>query len=183
MSSTPVRPFPNSYWVRPGELLAGEYPIDWHTTASRSKLGQLLEAGVTIFLDLTEPGEHGLLPYTTWLQQEAAGLGRSVEHRRLPIPDHATPAPEEMALILDTIDTALAAGQTVYIHCYAGIGRTGTVVGCHLVQHGMGGEQALAEIARLRQGTPHDWVSAPETAAQRRLVREWPTGKSNSEEW
>lgn len=182
MSSTPTGPIPNSYWVRPGELLAGEYPVDWHTTAPRSKLRQVLEAGVTYFLDLTEPGEHGLPPYTAWLQQEAASLGRAAEHRRLPIQDRGTPTPEEMARILDTLDTALAAGQTVYVHCYAGIGRTGAVVGCHLVQHGMGGEQALTEIARLRQGTTHDWVTSPETAAQRQMVRDWPAGKRNSEE-
>ena len=182
MSTAPIRPNPYFYWVRSGQLLAGEYPADWNTTASRSKLRQLLEAGVTIFLDLTEPGEHGLQPYTAWLQQEAASLGRTAEHQRLPIQDHGTPTPEEMARILDMIDTALAARQTVYIHCYAGIGRTGTVVGCHLVQHGMGGEQALAEIARLRQGAPYDWVTSPETAAQRQMVRDWPAGKRNSEE-
>lgn len=34
---------------------------------------------------------------------------------------------------------ALAAGQTVYVHCYGGIGRTGTVVGCWLVRHGLSG--------------------------------------------
>jgi hypothetical protein len=156
MSTAPARPIPNSYWVRPGQLLAGEYPADWHAVASRSRLRQLLQAGITFFLDLSEPGEHGLQSYTSWLQQEAASLGRVAEHRRLPIKDRGTPTPEGMARILDTIDTALATGQTVYVHCYAGIGRTGSVVGCYLVRHGIGGEQALEEIARLRQGTTHD---------------------------
>ena len=177
MSTAPARPISNSYWVRPGQLLAGEYPGDWQAAAARARLRQLLEAGVSFFLDLTQPGEHDVPPYASWLQQEAANLGRSAEHRRTPIPDRATPTPQEMARILDTIDTALEAGQTVYVHCYAGIGRTGVVVGCYLVRHGMDGEQALAEIARLRQGTPDDWVSSQETSAQRRMVREWATGR------
>ena len=76
---------------------------------------------------------------------------------------------------LDTIDAALAAGGTVYVHCYAGIGRTGTVVGCYLARHGMRGEEALAEIARLRADISDGWITSPETAAQRDRVREWPS--------
>ncbi len=89
------------------------------------------------------------------------------------IPDLHTPLPEGMARILDTIDAALEAGRTVYVHCYGGIGRTGTVVGCYLVRHGTDGEAALAEIARLRRETPDGWKRSPETHAQREMVRNW----------
>ena len=47
----PNHPIPNSYWVRPAQLLAGEYPSDWNERLSRQKLRRLLEAGVTLFLD------------------------------------------------------------------------------------------------------------------------------------
>jgi protein-tyrosine phosphatase len=93
------------------------------------------------------------------------------------IPDMDTPAPEEMVRILEAIDAALEAGQTVYVHCYGGIGRTGTVVGCYLARHGMSGTDALREIARLRQGTPDGWVRSPQTRAQCEMVRNWPAGK------
>jgi len=33
--------------------------------------------------------------------------------------------------ILDTIDAALSAKRIVYVHCWGGVGRTGTVIGCH----------------------------------------------------
>ena len=98
------------------------------------------EAGVTAFLDLTE-GEYA-------------------------IPDRTCPAPETMTRILDRIDELLAGGEVVYVHCLAGIGRTGTVVGCWLVRHGTGGEAALAAVEELR-GAP------PETPEQRRLVLDW----------
>ncbi len=169
---------PDSYWVRPGQLLAGEYPTDWTEALSRKRLRRLLEAGVTFFLDLTQAGEYGLKPYTPLLEQVAAELGEEVEHRRLPIRDHGTTSREGMAHILDTIDRALAEGKAVYVHCYAGIGRTGTVVGCYLARHGLSGEEALEEIARLREVTNSGgWSNSPETAAQREMVRGWAVGE------
>ena len=173
---TPASPIPNSYWVRHGQLLAGEYPSDWNVALSRQKVRRLLEAGVTFFLNLTEAGEYNLRSYAPLLDQEAAALGREVEHQRMSIRDRGTPTAEAMADILDTIDAALAAGGTVYVHCYAGIGRTGTVVGCYLARHGMEGEEALAEIARLRRAISDGWITSPETAAQRDMVRDWPIG-------
>jgi protein-tyrosine phosphatase len=172
----PTHPIPDSYWVCPGQLLAGEYPGDWNDRETRKKLRGLLNEGVSFFLDLTQAGEYDLKPYAPLLEKEAAALGQQVEHQRIPIQDRGTPPLEGMTDILDTIDAALAAGETIYVHCYAGIGRTGTVVGCYLVRHGISGEEALAEIPRLRRDMWGGWVSSPETAAQRAMVREWPIG-------
>jgi protein-tyrosine phosphatase len=133
----------------------------------------LLSAGVTVFLDLTEEGEYGLKAYEPLLREEADALGCSVVYRRISIPDMQTPTRDEMIEILDTIDTALEAGHVVYVHCYGGIGRTGTVVGCYLVRQGTCGEKALLEIARLREGTPDGWKRSPETFEQREFVRTW----------
>jgi protein-tyrosine phosphatase len=151
--------------------------MDWDNYMSRQKLRHLLQAGVTFFLDLTQAGEYGLQPYTPLLVEEAAAMGRAVKHQRMPIRDRGTPTQEEMVHILDTIDAVLEQGETAYVHCYGGIGRTGTVIGCYLVRHGMSGEEALAEIAHLRQVTPIDWVTSPETRAQRQMVWDWSPGK------
>ncbi len=160
------RPIPDSYWVVPGRLLAGEYPGALNPDAAQDRLRRFLDAGIILFLDLTQAGEYGLEPYAPLLRGQA-------EHRRMPIADLSTPTAAEMARILDAIDDALEAGQVVYVHCYGGIGRTGTVVGCYLVRHGLSGQEALAEIARLRQGTPDGWKDSPETAAQRAMVLEY----------
>jgi len=176
MKQQDINPIPNSYWVRSGQLLAGEYPGTSYDETSRARLWCLLESGITFFLDLTEAGEYGTRSYAPLLQEEAAALGQSAEHWRMDIPDRGTPTPDKMAHILDTIDAALAAGQVIYAHCYAGVGRTGTVVGCYLVRHGLSGEAALEEIARLRAGIPISRMSSPETPAQRQMVRDWPIG-------
>jgi len=78
-----------------------------------------------------------------------------------------------MERILQTLALALAAGRTVYLHCHGGLGRTGTVAGCHLARCGRTGEAALLELRRLRQEA-NCTQESPETEAQRTLVRQWP---------
>ncbi len=56
-----------------------------------------------------------------------------------------------MVAALDTIDRLLDEGRTVYVHCWGGIGRTGTVVGSWLVRHQVTApEQALDLLTELR---------------------------------
>ena len=57
------RPLANSYWVIPGRFLAGEYPGAMEEPEAQVKINRLLDAGISCFIDLTEPGESGLLPY------------------------------------------------------------------------------------------------------------------------
>lgn len=169
------RPHGNCYVVAP-RLLAGEYPFAVDVAAARDKLRCHLDAGVTCFIDLTEPAE--LLPYAPMLAAEAAARGVALHHRRLPIRDGAVPeAPARMTAILDAIDEALAAGHTVYVHCFGGIGRTGTVVGCWLVRHGQGGEQALSTLAARWSEVDKRYrrPQSPETEEQRAYVRAWST--------
>ena len=137
----------------PGRLLAGAYPRD---------ISALQALGVTLFLDLTEPGEYGLEPY------DARALRR-------PIRDFDTPSPDEVRETLDLIDAEVDAGGVVYLHCYGGVGRTGTVVGCYLVRHGTPAEDAVEAIARLRAGTRDESRSSPETDEQRALIESWPS--------
>ncbi len=162
-----------TYWVIPGKLLAGEYPgtrlID--DPLLNRKLDYLLELKITYFLDLTEPG--ALTPYRQTLFQEAIRFGITVEYHRFPIPDFGVPTRAQMNGLLDKLEAALAAGQTVYVHCLGGIGRTGTLVGCYLVRHGLTGEQALARLAELRRGLPDAWRRSPESDQQWQMVLEW----------
>lgn len=148
-------PTPDSYWVVPGRFLAGGYP--------RSTPELLREAGIDFFLDLTPEYEYSLSPYNT------AGA----EHQRLPIPDFGCPTREGMRATLDAIDSALGRGKNVYVHCYAGVGRTGTVVGCYLVRHGMGPREALDTIKRWREGITTARRRSPETDEQERFVLSW----------
>lgn len=168
--TTPV-PIPNSYWVRPGQLLAGEYPGSMSRAEAMERVQKLFNAGITSFVDLTEDGE---LPAYDGLLRELTE--QHVRYRRFAILDHGVPdSPAHMTKILDFIDSELAAGQCVYVHCRAGIGRTGTTVGCHLIRSGLTNEAALDRLQTMWQqcGRSSRWPTIPETDDQVAFVRMW----------
>jgi ADP-ribosylglycohydrolase len=167
LAALPRSPLANSYWVLPGKLLAGEYPGGVNREATRARLRHLLDADIGCFIDLTQPGE--LEPYS-------AELPVDVEYVRNPIVDHGLPERREhMADILDSLWRSLRGRRPVYLHCRAGIGRTGMVAGCLLVERGRSGSEALAELNRLWQQSERSalWPSVPETQAQVEYVRTW----------
>ncbi len=172
-----TNPIYKSYWVIPRRFRAGEYPGSIQDDEARAKLRWLLAQQIDFYLDLTVPGEADLKPYRLLLDDEASLIQKAVIHKRLSIQDFSTPSNEEMVGILDAIDTALAEGHNIYLHCFGGKGRTGTVVGCYLTRHGMPGGDALEMIKMFRKNIPEDSGQSPETEPQRRMVLEWTMGK------
>ncbi|MCB0108904.1 MAG: dual specificity protein phosphatase family protein [Caldilineaceae bacterium] len=168
------RPHENCYWVVPGRFLAGEYPGAYRPTGAYLRLQAYLRAGISSFLDLTHPND-GLAPYAAILADAGKVLNVPTDYRRLPIPDMSVPSHAQMVAILDTIDAALAGGARIYVHCWGGIGRTGTVVGCYLVRHGLTGNAALAQLATWWQGVEKSSRNprSPETDAQVAMIRQW----------
>ena len=176
-------PAPNTYWVVPGAFAAGEYPGDFDPDRARLRVRRLLKAGINHFINLTGPNE--LPPYDEIAQEEARSLGLTVTHERHSIGDLSIPdSPTFMAATLDAIDSAIAGGEAVYVHCWAGVGRTGTVVGCWLVRHGRTGNDALAQIAEWWQNMDEFKRAAnptsPQTDQQRNYVRNWSDPNNNA---
>ena len=118
-------PIPEPYRVA-GRLFAGQYPGAASEVEARERLAAF--AGVDIFVDLSHEAD-GLPPYEQLL---AGGVRLSL----IPVSDFSVPSEETLVRALDAIDESVVAGRTVYVHCWGGIGRTGTVVGCWLVRHG-----------------------------------------------
>lgn len=165
-----ARPIPNSYWATPF-LLACEYP--WSPlNPHKPKLDALLKTGVRTFIDLTESGE--LSPYANILCARCTLLGidiTTVEYHRFPIRDRSLPESlDHMYRVLDVLRDNEERGRISAVHCRGGIGRTGMVIGCWLVESGVAknGEEALDIIAREWRNVekckrfPH----SPETGAQ-----------------
>ena len=167
------KPIPESYWVKPGEFLAGEYPGHYDEYIARRRISAFLKAGFTDFIDLTRPAE--LEPYEPILKEFARTDNLDVTYTRISIQDRGLPSDETMTSILNTIDATLDKGRRIYVHCWGGVGRTGTVVGCYLVRHGLTGDQALSQLADWWMEVPkHIYhLRSPETKEQIQFILNW----------
>jgi ADP-ribosylglycohydrolase len=162
----PATPIENSYWVVPGALLAGEYPRVKDAADSRLRLGAMIAAGITSFVDLTTAAD-ALEPYETMLAELSSGRARRFSFG---ISDMSVPSnPRLMSSILDAIDGELEAGAGVYVHCWGGIGRTGTVIGCWLKRHGRD------DLPELWKTCPKSakYTSSPQTDEQGQYIVDW----------
>jgi protein-tyrosine phosphatase len=165
-------------------IIAGEYPGDLDPARAKNKLNALLSAGVNVFVDLTEDGE--LDPYESLLREETEDQGASVAYVRLPIRDLRVPTLDEMQHLQQVLSDAETQGKTAYVHCWGGVGRTGTVIGCHLIERGYSPEEALELVQQLfGEMSPtklrdHPGGS-PETNAQREFVRQWALKRSKAQ--
>ncbi len=176
-------PFDGCYWVVPGRLLAGPYPGSLDAAGKMMKLRGLLQCGIRRVIDLTEKHEvfyytRGLAIYEDELEHAAEELQVEVRVVHFPIVDMDVPPRSVMVQILDCIDAALGAASPVFVHCWGGLGRTGTVVGCYLARHNLArGEKALDEIIKLRRHNPFADYPSPQTASQRHMIASWGVGE------
>jgi hypothetical protein len=169
-----ARPHANCYWLIPDRLLAGEHPGAMVAAEGIARVDALLDAGVRRFIDLTAEHE-GPGPYVAVLLERADERDLRVAHRRFAIPDFGVPSSTLMRAALDAIYDAIGAGETLYLHCWGGVGRTGTVVGCLLREQGLDAAAALDVIARkwrvMAKRGQHP--ESPETSEQMAFIERW----------
>lgn len=168
----------DAYWVEEGRFMAGPYPGAPRDEDAIRSLTDLTDAGVTHFIDLTFPkgvDSDMLEPYDHLLER----LPGEIEpgYNRRSIKDLGVPTTRQMNEILATIETLTADGETVYVHCWGGVGRTGTVVACHLINSGMSAEDALDRLPELRAGLIRGNRPSPENPTQEQFVKSWKPGQ------
>ena len=173
-------PTNRSYWVLEGKFLAGAFPGSPDPAEHRQRVEVLWTAGMRTFINLVEESEsnNGGQPFRRYddiLRELAQGAGEHVAHLRFPVRDLSVPSVDGMRSILDAVDLALAADQPVYLHCFGGVGRTGTVVCCWLLKHGLANPQNVIQLLRDLRQADHQTKGrkAPETREQITFVENW----------
>jgi len=171
-------PFNRSYWVVPGKLLAGGYPGSENQMEEERKLKGLIQAGIRHVISLMEPQEYNrpddpFPPYVDHMESFAQKLKISVTFDQISIKDFSVPTERQMVRVLNQIDMCINE-KTVYVHCWGGKGRTGTVVGCYLARHGFAtGNEVIKKIKEFRKDTVDCSDPSPETREQIKMVINW----------
>jgi hypothetical protein len=179
-------PLERCYWVVENLLLAGAYPGHPDSHAHTKRISGLWEAGMRTFINLVEEDEtnhtgQAFVRYDDVLRELAVKSKDRIAHLRFSVPDTKITTHDRMRSILDAIDLSLDNKIPVYVHCFGGMGRTGTVICCWLLRHGLASkENVLSLLTTLRQADLQraSWP-APENKTQCQFVLDWPECHTN----
>ena len=122
-------------WVVPALLAASERP---RTTL---QLIWIKRQNLKAILDLTES------PVKLYEHYDGT-------YRKIPMKDHAGPSLPLLRDAVGFIREQNSHGQAVLVHCLGGLGRTGTVLACYLIEeHKMRPEEAIDAVRTRRPGS------------------------------
>ncbi|KAJ7067960.1 tyrosine protein phosphatase [Mycena amicta] len=89
----------------------------------------------------------------TELYDRGTFLDRGIDHMELYFDDGTNPTDEIVRTFLDVADPIIEGGGVVAVHCKAGLGRTGTLIGAYLVwKYGFTANEAIAFMRIVRPG-------------------------------
>lgn len=135
-------------WILPGRLAVLASPDE-------AGLRELARLGVRLLISLNEA------------PPPAASVRRAgLRQVRAPFPDGSAPSLALVAELVGILRDALGRGETVAVHCDAGVGRAGTIVACYLVSCGYSPQTAIEFVRSRRPG-------AIENEQQELAVRNW----------
>ena len=168
-------PFEHAYWVLPGRLMAGAYPGDYDAAVSGRRIRGLFDCGIRTFINLMQASEesidsHDAPAYAGLVEQCARRHGVVAECLRFEVHDMSIPSDSQMDAIQRAIDDSLQRERPVYVHCWRGRGRAGTVVASYLIRHGLATPENFAAVIEDLRGQPS---ASPETPEQLEFVRAW----------
>lgn len=168
-----------NYPVIPNHLYAGEIPSSINDHEFQLKIQYLKELGITHIINLTEINEQNfkgipLRKYMDYAEMQFSMSGMELNCFRFPIKDLDIPTITHMRTVINAINEAIHEGGKVYVHCWGGIGRTGTVIGCYLIEHGiLLNHTAVPFIEFLKRNTSIKNRQSPETPDQVNYILRW----------
>ena len=95
--------------------------------------------------------------------QDEINVGFNVLHS--PIPDFCAPSLDQLKKIVNWIDSEISAGRKVLVHCFAGIGRTATVLIAYLIYKRRDITSAKDQVFKTG--------AAPQSIEQQKILEEY----------
>ena len=140
----------NFAWVERGVVARGEQPPLQPTTFTElKKLG--ISAIVSLRPDREAPSTNSPTPLPEYHVEEEQALVEAAGLRfaHTPIPDFTAPSPDQLVLVLTTLDQLVREQPGVYVHCRAGAGRTSLITCAWSIARGASGDDAARTYARF----------------------------------
>jgi protein-tyrosine phosphatase len=123
------------------------------------------EQNIDTVVSLLTPEEESELS----LEEEGADARRhGMQFLAIPVEDRQVPKSEKaIESAVHKLDATLSAGRNVLIHCRQGIGRSGLLAACLLINRGSTADEAVEELSKVRN------TQVPETAEQRQWINRY----------
>jgi atypical dual specificity phosphatase len=144
-------------WIEEHRIACGGIPIDI------KNLESLREQGICAIVTLTE---HPLTAQKALSTEVLAEAGFEVLH--VPIVDQFPPSREQAEEVLNFVERVKSENKPVYLHCHAGIGRTGTMLHALYLLSGMPLEDVKQMLKTARPTSQFFMLSDP----QKRFLEE-----------
>lgn len=186
-------PTPWSNWVIPEYLIAGGFPASLDDAETDSTLTSILQHGINVFVCLQAEFSlsavesdwrrgHALRVYLHDAQRLMARANkesstkikqRKLDFLHLSIRDGGITTDAALICLVDDCCSRLLRGEKLYIHCWGGHGRTGTLIAVILGRiYGLNADQALhyTQVSHDSRQNPQN-ISSPQTPSQIAQVR------------
>lgn len=116
-------------------------------------LDELESEGVNHIVCLQQPFEfQQITPQETVAARRESIESRNIQFLHEAIGDFTAPTLQQAHYVVGEINKGLDKSETIIVHCFAGLGRAGTIAACVLVSHGYSADGAIDLVRCHRPG-------------------------------